>query len=277
MSTRKTTIYAFLGVLIVWLLSLVFAPNLVHWLYELEDCTQIQRTGVQAISGLVGQCEADNRAAIGIFGDSYGAVNALFSGLAFAGVLLALHFQAEAARRTTKPFVVPQLSRDIASARVYVKKIEHQRGQVRMLMRVSVPLRNCSAQPALNVLSKVGVDSLKPLGECSIEFPLVADSSADCSMELTFTGNEASSLVALLKGAGARANLSLEYHSVDGVRWVSEVAYLLRVAPERGEDLALLDVAIDGDAAVEGVEWAADTLIDLEFSVVQGSWSYSEG
>jgi hypothetical protein len=69
----KTFIIFFIPVLVLWLLNWII-PIIFDWI------------AVEAYS-------KDNLARTGTFGDTFGAVNALFSGLAFAGVAVAVVFQ----------------------------------------------------------------------------------------------------------------------------------------------------------------------------------------
>lgn len=273
MASIARVLAAFAAVLIVWLLTLFFASDVARWRYGNPDCVPEAGTSAPILAT---SCVADQQSADGAFGDSFGAVNALFTGLAFAGVLLALHFQAEAARRATKPFVVPRFQRDKAAARIFVRKIPHQAGQVRVAVRMILPLENCSDQAALNVVANLSIHELAPEASVALEVPLVARTEDECVIELVFVGNEVSRLVESLKGGGARASLNVAYDSVDGVKWVSEVQYLLRIFSGRGTDTALLDMVIDGAATIEGVDWGADTTVELEFAAVNGSWAYKE-
>ncbi|UTA53520.1 hypothetical protein L3D22_14320 [Lysobacter soli] len=214
------------------------------------------------------------KTSFGTFGDSFGAVNALFSGLALAGVVLTLFFHSEGAKRAAKPFIVPRLQRGSEDARVTIGGPTREGAQVSLPLTLSVPLHNASANPALNVSVKLAIQNIGPTPVAVTEIPLSADSFSTCELTLKISGVEANRFVGAVCADGVIATLQVEYDSVEGVRWASLVKYMLRVNANRNEDAQMLRDAIDG-AAGDNL-WAAGATVDLVYELVPGSWGYKE-
>lgn len=211
----------------------------------------------------------------GAFGDSFGAINALFTGLALAGLVLTLVLHSESARRVAKPFVVPVLDRAEALARVSVRLPNRVAGQVILPIEVILPVRNESAHPALNL--SVRLAAIDVPFECltNADLPVAGGAGTAVVANASVSGAEARRFVTAVSADGLLLSAKLECESVEGVRWRSSVSYLVRVDPNRQGDRDLLNQAIDGPIADADL-WGGNAQVDLLFSTVAGSWKYEE-
>jgi hypothetical protein len=221
------------------------------------------------------QCIDRLKASYGTFGDAFGAVNSLFSGLALAGVVLALFFQSEGTKRSSKPFVVPILRRGDNNVRITVTAPARVGGIVSLPLVVSLPLQNSSGFPALNIDARLEVDGVSDAVTNVIDVPLAAKDEAHCTLAKDVVGGAARTFVEEVCGTGKRITLCVEYDSVEGIRWRSQASYLLTVSPNRPDDVTLLQEAIDGAPAAVST-WTAESTVDLDFTTISGSWHYEE-
>lgn len=259
-----------------WLASLLLVPIAASKYYGIADCQKQlvpKKNEIDRSANI--ECVSSRMSAYGTFGDSFGAINALFSGLALAGVVLTLFLHSEAARRTAKPFVVPRMFRHDGNAHVSIREPARAGAIVRLPLHVLVPVHNSSQHPALNIDLKLKIDAVADIGSYVVEVPLAANDAADCALKLDIVGDEAVAFGQRISGVGVTITLRAEYDSVEGVRWHSEAKYLIKTNPNRVDDDALLQHAINGRMADANI-WTAETVVDLEFSTVKGSWKYGE-
>ena len=267
--SKRLVALVFLGVLALWLGSLVFVPALVGVYFAPSRCGATQTVGDALV-----ECERLS-ALYGTFGDSFGAVNALFSGLALAGVVLTLFLHSEGARRSAKPFVVPRLSRSDAAARATIRDPERMAGSIRLPLQVSIPIQNSSSYVALNVDVGLKIDGMPLHAITAVEIPLAPDDREVSVLSIDVTGHYAERFVQMLRDGGVKITVHVSYGSVEDVRWITGASYVLTQNENRTEDRELLEAAINGQLAAE-TPWTAETTVELDFATVRGSWQYKE-
>jgi hypothetical protein len=269
----KVLLAVALFVIAAWVASLFFVPFVVSRIYQVDPCSKEMAASKNEHVRV--ECEAKRMAAYGTFGDSFGAINALFTGLALAGVVLTLFLHSESARRTAKPFVVPQLRRGNEDARISIGTPTRVGAVVRLPLEALIPIDNASEHPALNISLSLSVNGVNAIGTDITDVPLAARSVTTCHLKLEIVGDEAVSFERLLSSDGVNFTIRTEYESVERVRWFSEASYLLRISKNRPDDTVLLQNAINGNLTDEN-PWTAQATVDLEYSTISGSWKYGE-
>lgn len=258
----------FLLVVGLWIGSIYLTPILAAYFFETRCAPSV------AAQSVIPSCQ-DVSSLYGTFGDSFGAVNALFSGLALAGVVFTLFMHSEASRRSAKPFLVPKLARGDGAARVAIKGPVRADGSVRLPVFIEIPIYNSSSYVALNVTVKLVAKELSSETTYVVDMPLAPADAVTAQLKLDVVGSKAQRFVDSLREGGVRISIEVIYGSVEGVRWLSGASYDLAHNANRLEDRDLLDAAINGQLAVE-TQWTAETTVELDFSPVAGSWRYEE-
>lgn len=267
---------AFVAVLALWLLSAAALPRISGWYFDGEKCfPTVEGAAKDAAlqSAKYKECIKEMRDSSSAFGDSFGAINALFSGLALAGIVLTIYFHSEGAKRSAKPFIVPEMIRLNGDATIIASAPSTIGGAVNLPVEVKVPLSNSSQHPALNISVRVSAPELNADNSIYLELPLASNGKDSCAAKLVFAGDAAKQFVQIACGAGIKIAVSVDYASVEGVRWRSSASYMAKV--ERDQDCALLRAAIDVPAA-ENRAWGVGEVVQLDFSLVPGSWVYEE-
>lgn len=265
--------FVFLIIVVLWVASLFLVPWAARMYYGVIPCDEHAVPGQVSTSS----CDASTKmSAYGTFGDSFGAINALFSGLALGGVVLSLFLSAEAARRATKPFVIPKMHRTNGEARVSVGEPTRNAGMIRLPIEVEVPLQNSGGHPALNVDLCLSIDGAQGSSTESTDLPLIEREVLSSKLSVFVDGEEARRFVEALCGEGAQMHLKVEYDSVEGVRWACSASYRLRANAGRAQDAQLLRSAVDGGGFGNDHGWMAEATVDLDFDPVPGSWKYVE-
>ncbi len=271
---KKWIIAAGLMVVVLWALSHLGVRVAATHLYGGGACAIGESKKTDDVERYQ-QCLLAKNEAQGAFGDSFGAVNALFTGLALAGLVLTLVMHSEGARRVAKPFVIPALDRAEPEARVSVGLPNRAAGQVTLPIEVVLPIRNESDHPALNLTIILSAPGARLEVDRVVDLPIAGRSGRVTAIQSSVSGDAASDFVARVSAEGLELSVELVCESVEGVKWRSSVRYLVRVDPARAVDLDLLRQAIDGPVA-EPALWAGNAQVDLLFAAVPGSWSYQE-
>lgn len=265
-------VVVFFVILVLWVSSVFVVPFAASKYFGFESCDEASETSV--VPGAGSSCSDRKQVAFGTFGDSFGAINALFSGLALAGVVLTLYFHAEGAKRQAKPFLVLRLGRSDSEARTAVGPPNRQDAMVTLPLNINLPLNNASPNPALNVKVEFSLLDTVASAVHVVEVPLTSSDRTVCGVCLRVTGNDASSFVQSVCGAGAVVEIKATCESVEGVNWLSSARYRLKVNPNRPDDVQMLNDAIRG-AAGENL-WDVASIVDLEAELVSDSWLYKE-
>ncbi len=225
----------------------------------------------------------DALAAYGTMGDMFGTVNALFSGLALAGVVLTLYWQARERRRDNKPFLIPSLDeQEDGTGGVVISKPGKASAVIELPVVFEFSITNSSPAAALNVHVQAGiVETSFKKGE-ALPLPIGPDGTSSLKLAGKIAGNDANTLVGNLRtGATLTLDVEVTYGNLDAVRWRTAVQYRLSLDEHaRERDGILLKAAIDdgqpeSESPATGA-WTGATKIALVLTPVQGSWSFGE-
>lgn len=261
------------AVFVLWLLNLFFLPVLVGMRYPQVQCADVLNRNSEEVSG---SCEsgASTLEFLGAFGDTFGGLNALFTGLALAGVVLSLHRQAELSRRAVKPFVVSQVSKEKGGVRLGQPRTKD--AMVCLPVRVATDLSGFGPSPALNVAVTVTLSMPNVNATEYSALPVLENNGAIVDVELLLKGSQVKEFAKeLLEGRGVEMSLGVAYESIEQVRWRSLAAFKLSLDSSRKQDVELLGTAVDRLGDQEST-WPQAKLISLDAQVLAGSWRYEE-
>src|SRR5204863_5202205 len=105
---RPGWFFGFLGVLIlVWSLTPFWVPRLAYWFLKPEPVVEQNASASQ--KDQAARASRDH-AISGEFGEMFGTINSLFSGIALIGVAYGLYLQIEQKRREKQPEVFARLA-----------------------------------------------------------------------------------------------------------------------------------------------------------------------
>src|SRR5690606_4137757 len=127
-------------ILLSWSSTFLFMPSTSKWLVrripECADAAKREECAVRISS-------------YGVVGDMFGAVNALFSGLAFSAIAIVFLFESRSRRVSRKPLVIAIL--DEKDGVNVGRPLRHGEGTVRVPLTLEFSLTNQSPDAALNV------------------------------------------------------------------------------------------------------------------------------
>lgn len=280
MSTSQRSSIFWIAVItfpVLWIGSIWYVPLAVQRHFGIVAC--IPRT--PNTGGSAARCSKTREmlAAYGSFGDMFGAVNALFSGLALTGVALTLIWQTQEQKRQAKPFLIARMDPE-SEGGVFISRPIKSGGKIAIPFEVVVPLTNSSDEAALNVYVALKISVCQLVLSGSVPVPIAGKASHLIRLRNSdgVSGGDAANLVRnLINENGVVAGLSVNYSSLSGVRWKSAVRYRFCLSAVRTGDAKLLQAAIDdvGEAGEEAV-WTTTTKIQLDVVDVEDSWSYDE-
>ena len=206
----------------------------------------------------------------GLVGDMFGAVNALFSGLALGAIALTLFLEARSRRESRKPLVVGGLE----SGEVTIGRPVIEGGETLLPLRIPIMLSNQSDDAALNVAA-----SLSMLGgpgtswSTSLDGPLLREISQEAVLEVKLREREWTQLLAeLTSQRPVQMELSTTYRSLEGVNWKTIVVYRFYVRTT-DQHYGRLDPIRNGTWNNDGV-WQDDGLVPVSTQIEPGSWDH---
>lgn len=183
---------------------------------------------------------------LGVVGDMFGAATALFSGMAFAGLIIVLVYDMRERERDlsdrmesrrpvlTVRFGDGESDGDVAQATVSRAVPESGRG-VDLRLEITIPLQSLAdvaLKPSFE-LAIVSSGSTIWTESRMIGLPISSGDSRGLQFVAQFSGADGRALLNNLATAdGARLRATVNYDSVSGVRWHTIVEAELRVAPE---------------------------------------------
>lgn len=219
---------------------------------------------------------------LGVVGDMFGAASALFSGLAFAGLIIVLVYDMRERERDlsdrmesrrpvlTVRFGDGESDGDGAQATVTRAVSEPKRG-VDLRLEFAVPLHSLadvalSPSIELAVVSSGSVIWTEPQ---EIGLPINSGDSHQLQFVAQFSGAAGRALLSnLIESGGARLRAVVSYDSVAGVRWHTFVEAELQIAPD-DEGFArqvLAETGVVDKHATERVAAALKTDITVDAS-----------
>lgn len=206
----------------------------------------------------------------GSLGDMFGAVNALFSGLALGAIALTLWLEARSRREARKPLVLGAIeSKSVEISRPYLDS-----GAPKVRVAFPVKLSNQTADAALNVALKLRIlVGSRPLGEVGLDGPLLRSIEQEAVVDFDLAKRTWEPLLdALTSQRDVEVELSTTYRSLEGINWRTVVSYRLFVRPT-DQHYGLLDTLRNGTWGDEGV-WQNDASVAVSAEIKQGSWDH---
>ncbi|WP_295821514.1 hypothetical protein [uncultured Microbacterium sp.] len=221
----------------------------------------------------------------GSAGDAFGAVNALFSGLAFAGLLaVLLHDSKERTkdlvhrRKEQRPYLAPSIFKEDlireavdrrASYGVRLVVAEKHSSGAEVSFEVEVGLRNLTEQTAMNACVTVAVsDHPSVTSKSWVTLPIGMGEQVSVQVRLTASSTEGSALLVDLQRE-VKFVVGVEYDALNGEAWRSSV--LGTVAVEQDKKPEFENVVAGKYKVGGGVDDIAP--IDLVTEPVERSWS----
>ncbi|WP_161965253.1 hypothetical protein [Ornithinimicrobium cerasi] len=224
-------------------------------------------------------------------GDMFGASSALFSGLGFLGVLLVLFFDLKERRRdlthrkedfverkrSLTPLLVPSITE--SGARV-VRATKVSDTYAEASLTLSLQIQNVTDQPAMNTsLKSFIVGQGMPVVNTEIDdSPFGTGEAAKrfASLHFSAAGGAAEKILErLASGSSLTIVVMLQYASINGTRWESEVRHELSSRPN---ERTLFQGILDGDKdsyIEERPGFSSGEDIFLGFKVVPNSWKHT--
>jgi hypothetical protein len=262
---RKRNVLAMLGIiaaiLILWIGSLWAVPKMARYLVSgIADCSN---------AATQSQCN-DELARYGLVGDMFGAVNALFSGLAFSAIAIVFIFESRSRRESRKPLVIGTL--DEKDGVTILRPLRE--AAVFLPIELEVGLVNQAPDAALNVGVLARIAGSNAEVEEFLESPLVGDKPRTLKLKLKLRGVDMETFLDNLTGQRAvKLSLSATYRSLEGINWMTSVVYELRCLNQAGE-FATLNSARAGTWEDAG-QWDAQALISLDAKQDKQSWAHN--
>lgn len=220
----------------------------------------------------------------GSTGDMFGASAALFSGLGFFAVALVLWSDSAERRRdltdraqSRTPFLVPTIGGKGARVTRAVNDADH--AEVSLILEL--PINNVTDEPAMNiVLAGTGSDGIDlPAGNAKLDdTPFGTGDAASRTGTIHFACSGPSAkefLVRLRSGQATTIKVALEYDSINGTRWASEVKFTVTSASSDHDQFQRI---LDGDSAsfIQGGSalGGGGDAVQLTYEVVPNSWKH---
>lgn len=183
---------------------------------------------------------------LGTVGDMFGAATALFSGMAFAGLIIVLVYEMRERKRDlsdrmeerrpvlTVSFGNGESGGNVAQATVSRAVPEAGRG-IDLRLEITMPLESL-ADVALSPAFELAIvrDGLVCWRESrQVGLPITSGDSHAVLFVAQFSGQDGRAVLAdLITAASPRLRATVSYTSVSGVSWETKVEAALRVAPE---------------------------------------------
>lgn len=182
----------------------------------------------------------------GTTGDIFGAITALFNGLAFLSLIVVLVYEmgerkkdlaeverlAEERHRTMRPFIVPQ----VPSAGLKLGRAEFDEGEYVCDLIAEFNINNSSEDVALNVQITACLEfgESRTWRNCAppliLDLPIVADGPSDVRRTFSCRGDEANDLLRTLAGRGHLViAVEASYVALNDAGWASKARYKLEL------------------------------------------------
>ncbi len=255
----------FLGVVLVALAAMVWAVVILNgWLHDW------------------GQPVAE----LGVVGDMFGAANALFSGMAFTGLIVVLVYDMRERERdlsdrmeSRRPVLTVRFGNgendgDVAQAAVSRAVYEVGHG-VDLRLEITIPLQSLAdvaLTPAFE-LAIVSAGSVVWTEPRKIGLPISSGEKHGMRFVAQFSGDSGRALLTGLITTGTvRLRASAEYDSVSGVSWHTIVEAELRVAPD---DEGFARQVLSGSGSVDKhAPGRVATSLKTDVNVDASSWKH---
>lgn len=207
---------------------------------------------------------------VGSVGDWFGAVNALFSGLALIGVGYSLYRQAENSRRSVKPLLHPVIDSAAGVGGVTVQRYLIENGAVVLPISVEIALQNLSAEVALDADVAVRVNDNAISTASAVGRPLIAHDRETVTIRGSLKGDTASNWIRELEAGRGELDVVVKYQSVEEIKRFTR--YRFRLAIDRS-DIEVLQLAISQTEQTASA-WGGGKKVQFDVTPISGSWQW---
>lgn len=246
----------------LWLLTLVTTPlflAFVVWQSDVCAASEADCAGYLASLGLVG--------------DMFGSVNALFSGLALGAIALTLWIESKSRREAKKPLVIGMLR----NAGIAIARPEAcANGSPKLAVAIPLDLRNQSEDAGINVAvsAEFSVADGQVAGE-TLDWPIVKGGDQTISLNIELTGRALNDfLIKLTARDVVFLHVETRYQSLEGVAWKTKVVYEC-FCRESSRDIARLNSVRDPASWASSESWEVAAVVGLDHRVSKGSWGHT--
>lgn len=264
----------------VWAMWPVWAvAGLVVFCSLLWGAFVVWSSGLRVISGgtasvLVGEDDGANVLQfLAHLGDSYGVLNAVFSGLALGAIALTIYFDSRARRESLKPLVIASIDSEEG---VVLLRPETDGISARVVLRILISIKNATTDAALDAVAKVSLSTEAGTelaeGEFGLDHPLVHNQSAPGEVRLALTGASVGiALGELTSNKALVVSVATSYKSLEVVSWATSVDHTLSCADEYYGPMN----RVRAGRELSESDWHKDREIPLACSVKRGTWRHS--
>lgn len=276
-----------LGFVILWYASLWFVP----WVAR-------DHFGVSPCAGEEAETCRPNEELLRLYGttgDLFGAANALFGGLALAGVALTLWLQTRDRRRDARPLLIPFFdgsspsrsggSETERSGAIEITAPSLQHGSITLPIEIGIPILNQSNEAALNV--SVRATLYGESFDAQLPVPIAGQRAQSATLHAELRGPNAKRLQTDLtaRAGKVRLTLKLRYFNLDKIEWETSVTYMLSLDElSRERDAKLLSQTVDKSPSNDDLSssddaeggWTKNRKIPLQAEAEGGSWEHKE-
>jgi hypothetical protein len=245
----------------LWLSAIFWLPLITSWLRSrYPDC---------ASDPIEAAC-SDIFQLLGTTGDLFGAVNALFSGIALFAVAWSIWTDSQARKLSKKPFLIVRLNED--SLTLDDAQFTEPKG---LRFVIEAEIENLG-EPSLNIQAAAFLDVAGrrfAIALASELLPMGASSSRDAIFRARLDREAIRALIQDFQHIGQHPMLSvsIEYSSLEEVRWETSVKYELET-----QDVAKLVALVDNRHEEFDRHWQGGVAVGLRATTQPGSWAHRQ-
>lgn len=238
-------------------MSLLFVPQLLKFIeWSIPSCTPREISCPDYVSRY------------GSVGELFGAVNALFSGLALASIALTLWVDSKSRREEKKPFLIASKGSDGAWV---IERPKLDGSQVVVSLALDMEVLNQGQEVALNVCISASIESLSVKWEYELQVPLVPAQKSNERMTLQLRGEDLTFVLDKLTNTQkVEIKVVTRYTSMDAVTWETSVVYEVALGADP-RDINLVNLI---RANTWQDNWQGEAQVPLLMQIKRGSWFY---
>jgi hypothetical protein len=258
----RLVFFATIAAIGLWLLTLVVTPLFLEFVVSRSEACAANEADCPGYM-----------ASLGLVGDMFGSVNALFSGLALGAIALTLWIESKSRREAKKPLVIGMLK----SAGIAIARPEALAdGNPKISVAIPLDVRNQSEDAGINVAvtAKFVLEHGQVTSE-TLDWPIVKGGDEALLLSIELTGRAlADFLVKLTAREKVSLHVETKYQSLEGVAWRTSVTYEC-FCRESSKDIARLNSVRDPAAWRSPESWEESAVVGLEHRVKKGSWAHT--
>ena len=251
----------------IWASSLWWFPRAASLVLPDQDVPSSEDARINGQSAMSATPSATD---IGSVGDWFGAVNALFSGLALIGVGYSLYRQAEYSRRAVKPLLHPVIDSAAGLGGVTVLRYNVENGAVLLPISIAIKLQNLSAEVALDADVDVEVNGHAISIPVGVGRPLTANDQETVTIKGSLKGDAASAWIRELEAGRGEVAVVVKYQSVEEIKRSTHYRFRLTIDPSDVEVLQLAVSQTDQTASA----WGGGKKVQFDVAPITGTWRW---